>query len=106
MDRNEVAQRAESGVGGAESGDKAGLSQELNSMTMADRLAVARDVDRLNEEHRAENPNLPDIEISTTTDSGGREHLSDINLGEERGWYKPARRFGARRDREDIYDRT
>src|SRR4030095_9628803 len=102
MDRNEVEQRAESLVGRAESGDKDGLSQELNSMTMADRLAVARDVDRLNEEHRAENPNLPDIEISTTTDSGGREHLSDINLGEERGWGNPAPGVGGAGTRVDT----
>jgi len=50
------------------------------------------------------NPNLPDIEISTTTDSGDREHLSDINLREERAWYNPARWFGDRRSSEDIYD--
>ena len=104
MDRQEVEQRAEDLVSRAESGDKDGLSQELNSMTMADRIAVAREMDRLNEEHRAVNPNLPDIEIATTTDSGGEEHLSDIALREDRAWYNPARWFGDSRSSQDVYD--
>jgi len=104
MDRNEVEQKAEALVTRAESGDKDGLSQELNSMTMADRLAVAREMDRLNEEHRAANPNLPDIELSITKDTGEQLHLSDIELKQDRSWINPARWFGDRQSSQDIYD--
>jgi hypothetical protein len=104
MNQREIEQRAEDLVGRAESGDKDGLSAELNSMTMEDRLAVAREMDRLNEERRASNPGLPDIEINVTTDTGGREHLADVNVLEERSWYNPARWFGDKFSREDVYD--
>lgn len=104
MNEREIEQRAENLVSRAESGDKDGLSAELNSMTMEDRLSVARQMDRLNEQRRASDPHLPDIEINVTTDSGGRAHLSDINLLEERAWYNPARWFGDDFSREDVYD--
>ncbi len=104
MNQNEIDQRAEDLTSRVESGNTDGLSEELNSMTIEDRLSVARKMDEINEQHRASNSDLPDIEIVTTDGIGGSEHLSEVNLREERGWYNPAKWFGDSRSSEDIYD--
>lgn len=101
---NEITEKAESLVQKAESGDKSGLSEELNSMTIEDRLAVAREMDRINAEHRKTNSDLPDIELTTNTDAGGREHLQDIQMKTEKAWYNPANLWTDGFNRKDVYD--
>lgn len=54
------------------------LSRELNEMPIQERLQMARQMDQNNAQRRQANPNLPDLEITTTTDAGGTTHLQDI----------------------------
>jgi len=89
---DEISKKAEDLVTKVESGDKGSLSEELNQMKIEDRLAVVREMDRINAEHRANNPNLPDIVFETNKDTAGREHLQDIHLQQkvgERSWLNP-----------------
>jgi hypothetical protein len=108
MADKDITEKAEQLVTKAESGDKSGLTEELNNMTIEDRLAVAREMDRLNDDHRKSNPSLPDIELTTNSDAAGREHLQDIqaNTRTERSYLNPARWFGDTHSssRQDVYD--
>src|SRR4030095_2702061 len=93
---DEIAKKAEDLVTKVEAGDKSSLSEQLNSMTIEDRLAVVREMDRINAEHRASNPNLPDITFEVNKDVAGREHLQDVHVlakTGERGWYNPVSWF-------------
>jgi len=107
--RDEIANKAEDLVTKIESGDKSSLSEQLNSMTIEDRLAVVKEMDRINAEHRASNPNLPDIVVETNTDAANREHLQDIHIAQktgERSWYNPMRWISGKDliDDTDVYD--
>jgi hypothetical protein len=85
----------------ADKGDKNGLSEELNNMTMADQIAVAQKMQEIRQNEKATNSKLPDVEITTTTDTGGRKHLEDIKMV-DKGWiwdsktdvYDPPRNSG------------
>lgn len=101
MDKHEIQERAEELTKKAEAGDKNGLSQELNNMSIEDRLAVAHEMKRINEQHNAKNPDLPNMEISITKDAGGREHLADIKMNPEKAWYNPLTWF---KGSTDVYD--
>jgi len=85
---------AESAVKKAESGDKTGLSEELTSMSPADRLAVAKEMVQLNNRNRQTNDSLPKVEITTEDDASGQKVLVDVKARERRGWYYPARWVG------------
>lgn len=106
MDRNQVEQKAKELVDLAEGGDKFALTLELNRMDPQDRLAVAREMDRLNEQRRSSDPDLPDIEITTSPSEfpGGPHELSDLQIKEERAWYNPLRWFGDKYAHTDVYD--
>ncbi|HEY9871280.1 MAG TPA: hypothetical protein V6D08_19120 [Candidatus Obscuribacterales bacterium] len=103
MDKREIDNKAEELVTKAEAGDKNALTGELNAMSIEDRIAVAREMDRLNAERRKSNADLPDIEVFITTDAGRRQHLSDIQIKSERAWYNPLRLFD-QFSRTDVYD--
>jgi hypothetical protein len=79
----------------ADKGDKNGLSEELNNMTMADQIAVAQKMQEIRQGEKATNSKLPDVEITTTTDSGGRKHLEDIKMV-DKGWIWDSKK--------DVYD--
>jgi len=68
----------------AEKKDLGGLSAELNAMSPEDRLAMAKDMDKLNEQNRASNSSLPDIELTTRRDSKYDEQLDDLQVREDR----------------------
>jgi hypothetical protein len=107
MDEREVAERAEDLVAKAEAGDKSALTEELNQMTIEDRLAVVRQMDQINAQHRQDNPNLPDLQFGTTADAAGREHLSDVQMvtqNDSKAWYKPWTWFQASEYKTDVYD--
>ncbi len=109
MSDKEITNKAEDLVSRVETGDKSSLSDELNKMTIEDRLAVVREMDRINADHRQSNPNLPDIQFDTNKDSAGREHLQDIQIQTktgERGWYNPVRWFSGKDilENADVYD--
>ena len=68
----------------AEKKDMTGLLAELNSMSPEDRLQTAKDMDKLNEKHRATNSSLPDIELTTRYDSKYNSQLDDLQVREDR----------------------
>jgi hypothetical protein len=73
----------------AEKGDKNGLSDQLNSMTIEERLQVAKEMQNIANTERggkSTSSSLPEIELTTTKDAGGREHLQDMKLITDRGW--------------------
>src|SRR5262249_7556507 len=83
--------------------------EQLNSMTIEDRLAVVREMDRINEEHRKTNANLPDIVFETNKDAAGREHLQDVQIATktgERSWLNPVIWFRGKDiiEHTDVYD--
>ena len=89
---DEITKKAEELVTKIEGGDKSSLSEQLNSMTIEDRLALVKEMDRINAEHRASNPNLPDIEFETNKDPAQRDHLQDVRIVQktgERAMYNP-----------------
>lgn len=108
MDQRQIAKKAEDLVAKVEGGDRSSLSDELNKMTIEDRLAVVREMDRINEEHRQSNPSLPDIQFETNVDVAGRTHLQDIQVKtkHERAWYNPMRWISGKEYYEstDVYD--
>lgn len=76
QDHVEFSPQVERMTQSAERGEN--LSRELNSMSIPERLQMARQMDQLNEQRRQSNPNLPDLQITSTTDAGGTRHLQDI----------------------------
>ena len=89
----ELRLQAESLTSQAESG--ASVSAELNAMPFQDRLQVAKIMDAINARHSAQNANLPDLELTTSSD-GVQDHLTDIKATKS-GW------FGTK-DSKDVYD--
>src|SRR5438477_6086678 len=98
MNQNEIQQQAEAAAQKAEHGDKSGLTAQLNNMTMADRVAVAREMVEINARHRDDDDSLPKVQISVTTDTGGAEHLQNVEERDRRGWYNPEKWFGSNYD--------
>jgi len=89
MDENKVHDQAETAVKKAESGDKTGLTEQLNSMSPAERVAIAKEMVKINERDRQTNDSLPIIEISTDFDASGQQVLVDVKTREDREWYNP-----------------
>src|SRR5262249_6500982 len=87
MEQRQIHEMAESAVKKAESGDKTGLSEELGSMSPADRLAVAKEMVQLNNRNRQTNDSLPKVEITTEIDASGQAVLVDVKAREHRAWY-------------------
>lgn len=102
MERDEINRTAADALNKAESGDKAGLSNELNNIPFQDRLEVVKAMKDLADQQHAKNPNLPQLEFSVTKDVGGMEHVTGIDLKSERAWYNPLR-LVSEYSREDVY---
>lgn len=98
MDAQQIHDQAEAAVKKAEAGDSNALAEQLNSMSPADRLAVAKEVQELNKRDRQDDDSLPKIQIATDRDACGTERLLFIQESEKRAWYNPSRWFG------DDYD--
>ncbi len=91
----------------AESGDKAGLMEELHCMDPAERAKVARQIDELNDENRKSNSGLPDIQLTVATDFMGTERLDDIVTkmpNDSKAWFKPWTWFAGSEITTDVYD--
>lgn len=58
------------------------VSAELNAMPFDLRMRTARRMDEINAEHVAKNSSLPDLQIISEKDSGGQEHLTDMQTVE------------------------
>jgi hypothetical protein len=80
----------------AATGDKNGLSEELNKMTIEDRLAVAKEMQSISTAEHAKNSKLPELELTTTKDVAGREHLQDMKIITDKGWIWDTKK--------DVYD--
>lgn len=90
---NDEAKLIENLTKDAEKGES--ISEILNQMPFQERLAIAKKMDALNEEHRKSDPSLPDLIISTQNDTSATEHLTDIQ----------ARTYGkVWNTNKDIYD--
>lgn len=104
MDRAQVEEQAKDLVGLAEDGDKFALSLQLNRMDPLERIAVAQEIDRLNEQRRLTNTDLPDVvlDIKPSDFPGGPGQLNDIKVKEEAsisnlwGWFSDLEK--------DVYD--
>jgi hypothetical protein len=81
MDEMARQKTAEKLVCRLEGGDTRSLSEELNSMSMQDRLSVAKTMDELNDKHRRRDIRLPDL-VLKVSDDGGQERLLNILLFE------------------------
>lgn len=104
MDKQEIENRADKLVSQVEKGETDGLEKELNSMNPADRLAVARAMDRINDQHRQANSSLPDLVLDVQKDKFGHEYLADIQTTEERSVLNPLRYLAGERSSTDVYD--
>jgi hypothetical protein len=91
----------------AESGDKAGLMEELHAMDPAERARVARQMDELNEQRRQSQPQLPDIQIAIAKDAAGAPRLDDILTkvpNDSKAWWKPWTWLESSEITRDVYD--
>jgi hypothetical protein len=91
MNEKEIQRKAEDLVSQVEKGSNNSLSDELNNLSPQDRLAVAREMDKINFEHRLQNRNLPDIQIGVGS-SGHEASLLDMRIrkaGKDTDIYNP-----------------
>jgi len=98
MDAQQIHDQAESAEKKVELGDTSGLREQLNGMSPADRLAAAREMEKINQDHRQVDDSLPRIDVCASIDESGTERLVAIDEREKRSWYNPSRWFG------DTYD--
>lgn len=61
------------------------LSGELNVMPFEQRLQLAKQVVQLAADDHAQNPNVPVLELDSATDSGGKQHLTDMRCKTQNG---------------------
>src|SRR5262249_11489789 len=54
------------------------VSKELNNIPLDERARIAHEMVNCNNEDRAKDSKIPKIEITTARDSGGTEHLMDM----------------------------
>ncbi len=98
MDREQIKLEAQSAELKAEAGDSKGLSTQLVNIDPVDRLAIAKEMQAINECRRGADDSLPLIQISTGTDADGNEFLQEITERERRAAYNPASWFGEKYD--------
>jgi hypothetical protein len=95
MPVEDVHSKAEDLLQKADKGDKNGLSDELNKMTIEDRMSVVKEMQSVRDQERKTNEKLPAVELTTTKDAGGREHLQDMKMV-DKGWIWDSKK--------DVYD--
>jgi hypothetical protein len=72
------------------------VSDELNSMPFQERLQMANRMASINEDHRSTDASLPKISLTVERDSGGQDHLTDMQAVTSRKmWFDK---------KEDVYD--
>jgi hypothetical protein len=95
MNSDQIHEKADSLVKNIEAGDRSSLQKELDGMSLKDRVAVAREMQKINEQDRQKDGALPVVEIAITKDAGGEEHIKHIGAGsDERHWFNPKKWFG------------
>jgi len=107
MDQTEIHHRAENLVNTAEhldSNNRSSIQRELDTMSIQDQVAVARQMQQISNEHCAHDPHLPHVAIFETSDAGGTPHVQDIEVSRDRSRYSPARLVGSTRYNTDVYD--
>jgi hypothetical protein len=101
MDQNMIEARARRMTDLAENGESRRLSQELNSMTISDRVKVAQAMEQFNKDDTTKG--LPQLEIKFDRDQGGQNHLASIVKVEERSRFRQL--LGAdKQSRENEYN--
>ncbi|GEM_PF-3467578 len=103
MDDNELNITARRLEKEAEAQETGALSRELNSFSIEDRLALARAMEAINDRRREANHDLPILEIGTTRDAAGREHLEAVDMKFEKSWFNPGKYLFGKYSVVDVY---
>ncbi len=75
---NELTSKAEQGES---------IAETLNQISYQERLDLAKQIQKTNEQHRTKDDTIPSLEIVTAEDSTGQAHLKDIKTSEGKHAY-------------------
>lgn len=98
MHPEQLSQHAKVAAEHAEAGDDRWLKGHLASLTPQDRLAVAKEMELLNQRHRAADDSIPIVQITVGTNADGSQFLQSVSERETRASWNPQRWFGDTHD--------
>ncbi|MBX9724121.1 MAG: hypothetical protein K2X81_22125 [Candidatus Obscuribacterales bacterium] len=98
---NELTTKAEKGES---------IADTLNQIPYQERLDLAKQIQKTNEQHRSKDDTLPSLDLVTAEDSAGKPHLKDIKTSDGKHSYNlPKAAEGDWRDYilfDRVYDAT